>query len=324
MAKVTFGEWAADWLRTTVHLKPKTIEGYESLLRKHLLPAFEDVPLGHIRQLDVREWVSGLSATGLSPSRTGQGYRLLGAILRSAVESGHIPKSPAFGIDLPRIQMNEMRFLREDEVDHLAETITAPYETLVYLLAYGGCRWGEATALRRSRCDLLRTRLEIAESVSDVSGQLHFGPTKTYRRRTIVLPQFLVNKLAAHIATHVGPGPDALIFTTPDGSPLRNGNFNKRIWRPAIEQAGVAPLTIHDLRHTAASLLISEGAHPKAIQVHLGHSSIAVTMDRYGHLFPSDQEDLAARLDARYEAAQVSHVDKLWTEGSLAVSPLSG
>ncbi len=72
------------------------------------------------------------------------------------------------------------------------------------------------------------------------------------------------------------------------------------------EQAGVAPLRIHDLRHTAASLLISEGAHPKAIQVHPGHSSIAVTMDRYGHLFPSDQEDLAARLDARYEAAQVS------------------
>ncbi len=159
--------------------------------------------------------------------------------------------------------------------------------------------------------------------MSDVSGQLHFGPTKNYRRRTIFLPQFLVNKLAAHIAAHVGPDPQDLIFTTPNGSPLRNGNFNKRVWKPAIEEAGLAPLRIHDLRHTTASLLISEGAHPKAIQVHLGHSSIAVTMDRYGHLFPSDQEDLAARLNARYEAGRATHVDRLWTEGSLAVAPLS-
>lgn len=103
--------------------------------------------------------------------------------------------------------------------------------------------------------------------------------------------------------------PDALVFTTQEGSPLRNSNFRRRVWQPALTDAGLPHgLRIHDLRHTCASLLIAQGAHPKAVQVHLGHSSISVTMDRYGHLFPSDMEALAAALDgvrSRAHAAQM-------------------
>ena len=88
------------------------------------------------------------------------------------------------------------------------------------------------------------------------------------------------------------------MFTSPDGAPLRNGNFRRRIWYPAVEQAGLPDgLRIHDLRHTCASLLIAAGANPKVVQVHLGHSSITVTMDRYTHLFPSDIDHLIRRLE---------------------------
>jgi integrase len=107
---------------------------------------------------------------------------------------------------------------------------------------------------------------------------------------------FLRDQLAEHLASDVDGRQDALVFTSPEGEPLRRGNFNRRLWRPTLQDVGL-DLRLHDLRHTCAALLIAEGAHPKAVQSHLGHSSIQVTMDRYGHLLPSDVEELADRLD---------------------------
>jgi integrase len=98
--------------------------------------------------------------------------------------------------------------------------------------------------------------------------------------------------------------PDGFVFTAPRGGPLRHNNFYQRIFCPALARAGLpAQVRFHDLRHTCAALLIAQGAHPKAIQAHLGHSSIQVTMDRYGHLFPDALEQLADRLDAARAAA---------------------
>ena len=109
-------------------------------------------------------------------------------------------------------------------------------------------------------------------------------------------------------------GPRVLRSNHQQGTPLRHSNFTKRIWAPALERAGLQGLRIHDLRHTAASLMIPVGAHPKAIQTQLGHSSITVTMDRYGHLSPSDQDDIAARLGTRHQAANQAYVDRMWTD----------
>ena len=96
------------------------------------------------------------------------------------------------------------------------------------------------------------------------------------------------------------PISDALVFTAPKGGRLRRKEFGAGYWKPALGEAGIEHLRVHDLRHTCASLLIATGANPKAVQAQLGHSSIQVTFDRYGHLFPSDQEALAARMDEVY------------------------
>jgi integrase len=218
--------------------------------------------------------------------------------MKLAIETGYLVVNPVSAVKIARQSEPEMLFLDAEEVEHLASAIREPYATLVYLLAYGGLRWGEAAALRRKRCDLLRSRLEVAESLADVRGHLHFGPTKTYRSRLVVVPGFLRDLLAEHLARYVDDDPSALVFTSPQGQPLRNTNFRRQVWYRAVAEAGLPDgLRIHDLRHTCASLLISQGAHPKAIQTVLGHSSITVTMDRYGHLFPSDMEALAAALD---------------------------
>jgi integrase len=280
-------------------LKPKTRAGYDSLLRSHVLPEFGQVPLGRIEPLQVRQWIAALQERGLSASRIRQAYQVLSAALKAAVESGYLPRTPCVGVALPRPPHREMHFLSAAEVTTLATAVPDPYGTLVHLLAYGGVRWGEAAALRRGRCELLRSRIQIAESLAEVGGRLHFGPTKTYQRRTIVVPGFVSDMLVEHLARDVDPDPQALVFTGSSGGPLRHSNFRRRIWLPALEAARLAEkVRIHDLRHTCAALLIAAGAHPKAIQAHLGHSSIVVTMDRYGHLFPDDMDRLAQQLDA--------------------------
>jgi integrase len=220
-------------------------------------------------------------------------------MMKLAVEAGYLVVNPVTGVKVARQPDPEMLFLSAEEVERLVQSIRDPYGTLVYLLAYGGLRWGEAAAVRRKRCDVLRSRIEVAESLSEARGRLHFGPTKTYRRRMVIIPGFLRERMAEHLARHVDEDPDALVFTSPEGQPLRNSNFRRQVWYRAVAEAGLPEgLRVHDLRHTCAALLIAQGAHPKAVEVHLGHSSISVTMDRYGHLFPSDMEALATALDA--------------------------
>lgn len=209
------------------------------------------------------------------------------------------------GLDLPRLPRREMRFLTSEEVGRLAEAAPEQYRPLIYVLAYAGVRVGEALALRRKRCDLLRSRLVVAESLADVNGTLHFGPTKNHQVRTVRLPGFLRDLLADHLAGDVPNEPEALVFSSPGGAPIRLNNWRRRTWARALERAGLpTDLRIHDLRHTAAALLIHQGAHPKQIQAHLGHASITTTLDRYGHLFPDDMDQLADGLEATYQAAK--------------------
>jgi integrase len=304
LARGTFGQYVDGWRPTIANLKPKTRAEYESLLRAHLLPAFGGVQLGKITTDTVRGFIADIERR-LSPARVRQAYQLLSMILKSAVESDHIAKSPCVGVRLPRGAKRKMRYLTAEEVERLAQAIGPEHETLVYLLAYGGLRWGEAVALRRERCNLLKKAVDIQEAASDVGGKLYFGPTKTYEDRTIPLPGFLVEKLARHLES-VPSDPDALVFTTKGGQPLRGANWRKRVWLPALERASLEPIRIHDLRHTCASLLIDQGHSPKAIQAHLGHSSIVVTLDIYGHLYPEEREKIAAGLEEAYRAAKGS------------------
>jgi integrase len=303
-ARTSLEEWTEHWLQTTVHLKPKTRAGYESLLRIHILPAFGKTPLGAIEPDDVSSWVAEMSKRGLSASRIRQAYRVLSAVLKAAVVSRYIVTSPCIGVRLPRPPRREMHFLSAEQVEALAAATPKPFDVMLTVMAYGGLRWGEVTALRRARCDLLRSRIEVAESLAQVGGEFHFGPTKTYETRSVRLPAFLRDMMALHLADNVRQEPTALVFTQVDGSPLRHWWFWHRIWGPAVAASGVpTELRIHDLRHTCTALLIAQGAHPKAIQVHLGHSTIQVTMDRYGHLFPDEMDRLADGLDMVHRAA---------------------
>lgn len=298
LARTRLSEWAEEWLSTTVHLKLKTQTGYESMLRTHVLPAFGDTAVAAIGPVDVRRFVATMIENGSAAGTVRSARKVLRLVLATAEEGGAIKSNPCNGVRVPRSPRTEMVFLNAEQVEVLASVITPPFGTLIRVAAYTGMRAGELEALRVGRLELLKSRLVVAESVTEVHGHgMVFGPTKTYERRTIPLMPSIRDELGALLATRP-KGPDTLVFTSPDGGPLRHRNFYDRHFKPAVREANLpANMRFHDLRHTCAAMCIALGAHPKAIQERLGHSSITVTLDRYGHLFPSLGEALTAGLE---------------------------
>jgi integrase len=142
--------------------------------------------------------------------------------------------------------------------------------------------------------DPLRGRIWVVESVTEVNGVLIFGTPKAHQSRSVPVPGFLREQLAAAMA---GKAPDDRLFTSRDGSVLRNGNFRRDVFDRAARSVDLAGFTPHELKHTAASLAITAGASVKAVQRMLGHASATLTLDRYGHLFGDELDSVADRLD---------------------------
>jgi integrase len=306
-AKLLFGDWADHHAETWLHLRAATRARAESLMRNHVLSRFDDCRLGIITPVDVQAWVNELIAEGLSASTVHGCYRIFSQVMDSAVTSNLIPVSPCRQIALPRLERTEMHFLMPEQIHSLAAACKG-YSTLIYSAAYLGLRWGELAGLRRVRVNLLRQTVEVTEILTDVKGHLAFGPPKTTAsRRSVSVPKFLKDMLEEQLKTRP-PGDDALVFVGRDGAPLRASNFRRCHWKPAVARARLPEdLRFHDLRHTAASLLIAQGAHPKEIQSRLGHSSITTTLDRYGHLFPGLDDRLREGLDVLFRSATEGH-----------------
>lgn len=207
-----------------------------------------------------------------------------------------IVRNPAAPVKPPKVRPRRQQFLTAEQVEELAEACEDRQPgagAVVFVLAWSGRRWGEAVALRWENVDIDRRRVEVKVKVSatEVSGRLEWGSPKTHEVRAVILPQFVIYRLGPS-----GP-PDVLVFTAPRGGPLRNSNFRKSVWDPAVKAFDMpADLVPHDLRDTAASLMIASRASIKAVQRALGHASAAITFDTYGGLFEDDIEDLADRM----------------------------
>lgn len=307
LGRLTVGTWAGTWIEGRAHLAPKTLASYRSLLRARVLPRWADVPLSRVGHADVVAWVAAMRADGLSASRTRQAYHLLTAMLDAAVKDGRLARNVAAGVDLPRLPTTDRRYLDHLQLADLADHC-GPHRVLVLLLGYTGLRWGEAAALRVRRVDLLRGRIEVAESVTEVEGRQVFGPPKSHARRWVPVPRFLREDLADQL---VGRAPDDFSFPSKAGTPLRVNNFRRGWFDQAAEASGLPGLVPHELRHTAASLAIASGASIKGVQSMLGHASAAMTLDRYGHLFGDELDAVADRMAA-------ARADWMRTEGPQA------
>ena len=151
-------------------------------------------------------------------------YQTLRNVMATAQGAGAIRVNPCDGVKLPRPVKREKLFLSAEQVIDLSAAIDAPYGVLVTFAAYSGLRAGEIGGLRVGRLDLLRAKVDVAEALKDTAGRLHFGPTKNHERRTVRLPRFLCDLLGAYLAGRPNGSSD-LVFTSPQGAPLRHNAF---------------------------------------------------------------------------------------------------
>jgi len=305
--KVTVRTLGAVWLASQTHLKPSALRVIETAWRVHVEPAWGDKAISELRHTEIQSWLSRMTTGGprkpLSGAVVIRNYGVLAAILDNAVKDRLLPSNPARGVTLPRKAKKVRRYLTHEEVWKVA-TAAGEYSTLVLLLAYTGLRWGEVTALRVKHLDALRRRLTVAENAVALGSVIHVGTPKSHEARVVPYPQFLSEPIA-RLAE--GKTRDMLILG--DGvnhlkRPKTSSGQTSWFIR-ALAEAGVEPLTVHDLRHTAASLAISAGANVKALQRMLGHASAAMTLDTYADLFSDDLDAVSDALDTAVQRAVV-------------------
>ncbi len=300
--RIAWADYSAQLLEGRGHLAARTIETDR---RCHARAAewIGAVRLNRLTPELLRKLMSELTARGYAPETVAKTMRWVRLTLNQAVRDRRIAVSPAEGVRLPKVRRSEMRILDAGEVDELAASLPDRFRSLAVVAAYTGLRWGELAGLQVSDVDMLRRRLIVRSALVEASGQPPtLGvPKSPASERTIALPRSVVDALALHLRDH--PPVDGMVWTTERGALLRRGSFG-RIWRKAVEASVGLPCRVHDLRHTHAAWLIAAGEHPKAIQTRLGHSSIQVTIDRYGHLMDGLDDRTAARLDEIARAAR--------------------
>lgn len=301
-AKTTVREVGAEWITNQSHLKASSFSVVETAWRLHVEPAWGARRLGEIRFSEVQAWVTrfGAGVDGKPRSATVviRAYGVLAAILDVAVRDRRISSNPARGVKLPRKGRKKRAYLTARQVELLAK-LCGEHSTLVYTLAYTGIRWGEALGLRLSSLDMLRRRMLIQENAVLIRSVYVVGTPKTHEQRSVPFPKFLTEPLALECE---GKSRGQLVFGKGDAHlprPSSETGWFARAVRAAQSRDDTFPdITPHDLRHTAASMAISAGANPKAVQRMLGHASAAMTLDTYADLFEDDLDAVSERLDA--------------------------
>jgi integrase len=305
LKKITFAEFARKWMSDYARgsIKASTYESYESVMRTHLVPFFGVIELGKITLEDVQRYVATKQQEGrVKPKTINNTLVPLKEMFTHAVRWGYLRENPAHYVEKPRVPHYEMDFLTKEEIHCFLSA--APQDHYPFFLAaiLTGMRLGELLAMKWSNLDWHRSQYFVKESL--YKGRF-VDPKSAHSKRAINLPQTLIEVLRMHKARQserrlqVGEAYQDrdLIFCTALGTPLDRGNVVKREFWPLLKQAGLRRIRFHDLRHTFATLLIAQAESPKYIQAQLGHASIQVTMDRYGHLLPDVNRQAARRLE---------------------------
>jgi integrase len=297
--EITFDDYVDLWWKTKTRLAPSTQGLYEGFLKKHIRPTFGSKKLVAITKADIKRWYTYLvSKAGLSHNSAAKIYVLLRQILRAAVEDERLFRNPCDIKGAGTEHVSERRIPTVEQVTRIVEVIGEEYRPMVELAAFVGLRFGELAGLQRKHFNPLLKQLTVEQQLDqNAKDHLAFRPPKTDAgRRTLVIPDTLVEHLEAHIARFRIVGPDELLFTSPTGGPLDRHNFRMRKWLPALDRVDVPHFRFHDLRHLAGTLSAASGASLKTIMGRLGHSSVAAALV-YQHVMQRQDEQLAQHIN---------------------------
>ena len=303
--RVVLAEFGKRWIEERANLRARTVDLYRWLFGKHIEPH-----LGRLRLVDldtgvVRSWRHDLLQAGVSHTMSAKAYRLLRAMLMTAVDDGILGRNPCRIRGAGSEQTPERPVLSIAQVFSVADAMPPRYRALVLVATFGSLRWGEVTALRRADVDLetgvVRVRAAFAERST---GELLLGPPKSRAGvRGVTLPGPVLLVLQGHISQYVGPDSDSLVFTGDKGGPVRRSNFNRRVgWTDAVAAVDATGLHFHDLRHTGNTLAAGSGASLRDLMLRMGHDSMRAALI-YQHATSNADQHIADALSRDIAAA---------------------
>ena len=306
--KVRLQDYASNWIVQRPGLRSRTAELYRWLLKKHIAPYLGEVPVAKITTEMVREWRTQLLGNGVSQSMTAKAYRLLRAVLMTAVEEDEIiSRNPCRIRGAGDEKASERPVLTLEQVFELADRMRdRRFRALVLLATFASLRWGEVTAICRRDLDLESGVVVIRAAFVERRGEgMVLGPPKSRAgRRRVSVPRAILPALQEHLDSYTRSESDALVFTGAKGRPLRRGNFNKVAgWLEAVDELGMPGLHFHDLRHTGNTLAARAGASLVDLMARMGHDNVRAAMT-YQHASSEEDRAIAESLSARVEATR--------------------
>lgn len=299
----TVAEYLRDWLKNTAKplIRASTHANYTNSLERHVIPVIGGVRLVKLTPAHVQGLYAALQERGLKPKTIRTSHMILRKALGLAVKWRFIMRDPSQDVKPPAFEHKEMQVLDAQQCREFLKAAEGDRLHALYLLAVTtGMRISELCGLQWQDVDFDGKRVSVVRTATYVACKLTVDAPKTKgSRRTIDVSGTVVDALneRRRLAMAEGLAGCPWVFPSREGLPMWRANLHRHSFKPLLKAAGLPDIRFHDLRHTAASLMLTQGINPKVVAERLGHSSIAITLDVYSHVLPSMQQDAASRLD---------------------------
>ena len=303
--RLTVAGYFTDWIASKSNLRERTRESYQQIIRDHITPQLGKHRLAQLTPAHVRGLMTAKLAQGLDPRTVDYVRAVLRSGLTTAEREGLVARNVAKLVETPAKPRREMTALDPAQARRLLEAANGnPFETLYTVAVSLGLRQGEAFGLRWSRVDLETGRLNVSHQLQKIGGAYRLVEPKADSGRVLAMPGAVLASLRAHKARQSGARLAAgskwkdgdYVFTRADGRPLTPSCVRHDFERLQVV-AEVPRIRFHDLRHSAASVLLAMGVSAKMVQETLGHSQIGTTLNVYAHLFDPERQAAADAMD---------------------------
>ena len=304
----TIEQFLTNWLMThKSSVRPRTTERYEGFVRLHVVPVIGRVRLDKLSAQHVQTLYAQKLEEGLSPTTVNTLHMMLHRALKDALRWGLVARNVCDLVSPPRRAHYEFKSLSKEQAQKLLTALHGHNMEALFVLALTtGMRRGEILALKWQDIDFEQNMLQVRRIFTRSKGQryLEAEPKTEKSRRSVALPAITTTLLKKHQASQqelrrqVGEYWQAhdLVFCTALGTPLNPNKVLER-FKTVLKKAGLPAIRFHDLRHSAATMLLAMGVHPKVVQELLGHNQISMTMDIYSHVLPTMQKDAMSKMN---------------------------
>jgi len=317
MAQTSVNVFLTEWLiLNETSVRPKTSDQYRQIVRQHIVPDLGMIKLKDLNPRQIQALYSRKMESGTSARTVILIHAVLRRALNHALKLGMIGRNPALAVIRPKFKRKEMKTLSDSQVRTLLSFADGDrFEVLFWLAVTTGLRQGELLGLKWSDVDWTGRQLRIQRQLQRLRGGLAFSePKSAAGRRVIALGVTTIEKLRKHQSLQVSDIKAAgkfwkehdMIFPSSTGTPMDPSNLYHN-FKKLLITAGLPDVRFHDLRHTAATLMLQQGVHPKVVQERLGHSDISMTLNTYSHVLPGMQDEAAGKLDELLTPINVSN-----------------